>query len=205
MTGESSDRLRIGRVATVVVACLALTLAAGPVYAGALSAMSGGHDAQTAACPGSGVDVQGELSDLIGETADSLPDVARDAVVGERVRARVGETYFGVVVNGDGEVTETTRGRLENPTLKARTDCETVARIANAEDKRAAARRAISTGDITWEGVGGAKNVQVAFGSKAVQVYEIVNSDNSGGNASDAIDGFSKGLGDSLSWAADNL
>jgi len=200
MTDGSDGRLRLGRAVTVAVACLALTLAAGPVYAGALGAVTGGQADQSAACPGSGVDVEGELGDLIGETADSLPDVARDAVVGERVQARVGGTHFGVVVDSEGQVTETTRGKLSDPTLKARTDCATVGRIANAEDKRAAARRAISTGEITWEGVGGVKNVQVAFGSKAVQVYEIVEGGNSTGDAGDAIDGFSKGLGDSLSW-----
>jgi len=202
---ESDGRLRLGRVVTVAVTCLALTLAAGPVYAGALGAMSGGQADQSAACPGAGIDVEGELGDLIGETADSLPDVAKDAVVGERVQARVGDARFGVVVDSEGTVTETTRGKLDGATLKARTDCETVTRIANAEDKRATARRAISTGDITWEGVGGVKNVQVAFGSKAVQVYEIIDGGNSTGNAGDAADGFSKGFGDSLSWAADTL
>jgi len=204
MSGTDDDRLRTGRIVAVLGICLAILISAGPVYAGTLGAGPAQTDPADA-CPGVDLDVEAELGDLVGETADSLPDVANDAVVGERISARVGDTRFGVVVNDEGEVTETTRGRLDDPTLRARTDCETVQRIANAEDKRATARRAISTGDITWEGVGGVKNVQVAFGSKAVQVYDIIDSSNSTGNTGDAVDGFSKGLGDSLSWPAEAL
>lgn len=180
---------------------LAVTLVVGPVSGPALLTGAGPGAQQQPVCLESRVDdPSSEMGNLVGATIDSLPDAARDAMVGERISIRIDSSYYGIIVDEAGEIVDATTGQLDEPTIRARTDCDTVDRILGAESRADALRQAISNDDITWEGVGGAKNVQIAAGSKALQVYDIVTAEDSAGDVGDAGDGFQKGLSNTLLW-----
>lgn len=139
-------------------------------------------------------EISNRLTTFANRALDILPTSVRNRVVNERVSIKVGSsTYFSAVVNEQTQIESVQAGQIEDPTLIAETDCETIERISSSDSPSVTLRRSISQGDITWRGVNPSSDAAVSYGSKGVQAYHIA--DNSEvGNVDDGTDGFTNGL-----------
>ncbi|WP_336022516.1 hypothetical protein [Halobellus salinisoli] len=138
-----------------------------------------------------------QVNTRIQQSSDRIPNSVRNAMVGERVNINVesggATTTFSVVVNQNAQIEQIEPNAVSDPTLRATTDCETIDRIIDADDRQSAMQAAISRGDITWEGLTTTSEVETSYGGKAVQTYTIVESGETG-DVNDARDGFRNGL-----------
>jgi len=204
MTGRR-DRLRhdTRRGATVLLAvsCV-LAVLSGTVVAGPLAVDSGSQDLS---CMESSESASTTLEDIVTKTKASLPDVARSAMVGERILIDVDGDFYGVVINSNSEVTQVTSGKLSNPSLKVTMDCATVETITDSEDKEAAISRAIDNGDISWDGVSASDDIKAKFGGKAYQMYQISQESGDAGTAEKVSTGLTNGAVESYAWAPEKL
>lgn len=138
--------------------------------------------------------VTDRLSSLTQQTMDILPASARNSAAGEQIVISVeGSTYFSADVNEESEVEEVRSGRADDPTIVAETDCETIDRISRSETPSTTLQQAISQGDISWRGTSATSDATVAYASKGVQAYYIVESAETG-DVQNGTDGFTSGL-----------
>jgi len=134
------------------------------------------------------------INRLIRRGTRAMPNSVRNAMADEKINVKVGSEYFGIFTNEDAEVDRVQTNRLENPTVQAETECQTVKNIVEAESERRALEAAISRGEITWEGVSTTSEVATSYGSKVVQTIHILTAKNSTGSMEDAAEGFTSGL-----------
>jgi hypothetical protein len=138
--------------------------------------------------------VTDRLSSLTQQTMDILPASARNSAAGEQIVISVEEsTYFSANVTEESEVEEVRSGRADDPTIVAETDCETIDRISTSETPSTTLQQAISRGDISWRGTSATSDATVAYASKGVQSYHIVESGETG-DVQNGTDGFTNGL-----------
>jgi hypothetical protein len=98
------------------------------------------------------------LVEAYNGSINEVPSVIANRFAGERVEIIVeqsnGETQtYTAVTNENAKITEFEDGVVD-PTMRLRTDAETIRGIANAEDSGAAAVEAYESDSMTVEGVG---------------------------------------------------
>jgi hypothetical protein len=205
---------KVPLITTFVVCCLVLAVTAPVAAQGAGDTdprfsqlyQQQGSDATALACLDvSKSEVTNRLNEVgietinaqIRQSSDRIPNSVRNAMVGERVNIKIqsngATTTFSAVVNEGAQIQRIEPRPVSDPTLRATTDCQTIQRIINADDKQAAMQVAISQGDISWEGLTTTSEVETSYGGKAVQTYTIVESGETG-DINDASDGFQNGL-----------
>ena len=179
-------------VLSLVVSVMMMSFAL-PVYAqvGSTTSMSA---ADLGCVEENQSDVSERLDDLATQTTSSLPAAVQNQIAGERVIITVGEnTHFSAIVDEQAKVQDVRVGEIENPTLRAETDCQTIQRIANSDSPESELQRAISQGKIDWRGTTAQADAAANYGSRSVQTAQVV-SEGETGNAQDAADGFSSGV-----------
>lgn len=188
-----------GKKALTVLVCLVVVLVALSAPVLAVTPTDGNSqdsdaDASLAADLSCIDDVSGNLQSIAEKTMEALPASVRDQAAEERILISIeGSTYFSAVVNEQQEVTRVKERKIDDPTYRVQTDCNTIDRIVSSDSPSRELERSISRGDIVWEGVGTARDAAVSYGSKAVQMKYIVSSSDTG-NVENGVDGFRKGL-----------
>lgn len=196
------DSSAIKNLATVVACVLLFTVPiSAQVLAAAPTDMAGNHEASKATVfmnldclEQDESEVTSQMESYAKRTMNILPASIRNRAADERIIISIeGTTYFSAVVSEQANVEQVRTGRLEDPTIKAETDCVTIQRISTADSPSTALEKSISQNDIEWEGVSASKDAAVAYGSKSVQTYHIVKSGETG-DVKDGADGFTNGL-----------
>lgn len=134
-----------------------------------------------------------EINAKLRQNSERIPATVRNAMVGERINIRIDSTYFATVINENAQIERIETQRLDNPTVRVTTDCATLERIYESDNRQAALQTALNNDDIQWEGLTTTSDVETSYGSKAVQTYTIVESGETG-DTQDATRGFSSGL-----------
>lgn len=195
---EQQPRTPVSLFKTIMTVIICVSLFAVPVSAQLMMVEQISEDPQQTlnldCLDESESEIASRLATFANEALDILPNSVRNRVVNERVSIKVGSsTYFSAVVNEQTQIESVQAGRLEDPTLIAETDCETIERISSSDSPSVTLRRSISQGDITWRGVDPSSDAAVSYGSKGVQAYHIAENSEVG-NVNDGADGFTNGL-----------
>lgn len=119
-----------------------------------------------------------ELKETYNENLDEVPDFVEEELADERVEAVVttddGTYRYHAETGEDARVETLERGGADDPTVRVRTDAETLREIRDADDPAAAAVDAYDRGEITIEGVGVADTVRVEAVKAAVAVGRVL-------------------------------
>lgn len=95
-----------------------------------------------------------QLKEEYNSQSDNVPDFVSTIVGGEKVNFRIenGSTNETVGVAFEGvEITKIKKGGLEDPTLEAWTDQETINTIMESDDKYSELQEALNENDIDYE------------------------------------------------------
>lgn len=134
-----------------------------------------------------------QVNTKLNQNSEQIPNSVRSAMVGERVNIKVESTYFSMVINRNARVEQIETSRLENPTVRATTDCETFEDIIESDNRQATLQRKINQDAIQWEGLTATSEAETSYGEKGVQTYTIATNEETG-DTDDAAKGFSNGL-----------
>jgi hypothetical protein len=107
-----------------------------------------------------------ELKKEYNSQSDKVPGFVGDIVGGERVNFRVesGDENITVGVAFEGvNISELERGGLENPTLKAWTDNETVTAVMESEDKYSTLQEKLNENEINYEATTVGSSIKVVI------------------------------------------
>lgn len=179
-------------VVVSLLTSVALVALAAPVYMDVVAASTTNSDL---ACLNKSEDeISSELGMISSETVNALPPEAQSVVAGGSIVVTVGEsTHFSAEVNDQAQVQDYQTGEIDEPALRAHTDCETVDGIVESQNPNSELRQSLSRDEIDWEGASAGADAAANYGSSGAQSYEIVSKGESG-DAGDAADGFSNGL-----------
>ena len=119
-----------------------------------------------------------EYVPVYNENVDNLPGFIKRISGNERINLEIvlenGSTLRIGVVTEDGRITEFSKGRISEPTVKAWTGEEVARRIINSEDPMSTGINALKMGEIKYSGVGFRKSLKVFAVKIVIKVYRVV-------------------------------
>ncbi|ALM75088.1 hypothetical protein [Thermococcus barophilus] len=119
-----------------------------------------------------------EYVPVYNENADNFPGFIKRIAGNERIDLEIslengGVLNVGIVTEG-GYITEFSKGRISEPTMRAWTDEEVARRIISSEDPMSTATNALKMGEIRYSGVGFGRTLRVFVFKVVIKVYRVV-------------------------------
>jgi len=111
-----------------------------------------------------------ELNDNMGNIeGQELPGFSKTLFGDERINLEIGNLILGIVTK-EGEFVSVSQEKLENPTINAKTDQETIVRIKTSNSPLAAFRNALNEDKVTYSAVGLGNKIKMGFLSFFVRI-----------------------------------
>jgi len=148
------------------ITAIALTIVLiGQVSVAATAADSPSTDAQTPSLP-----TLAEAVERYNDYHSEVPSIVKETLSDERVVVTLdsGESYYVKMGENAKIINYSHDGFDSSPTIRVETDTETVRRIIDANDNRAAAIEAFNSGDITAEGTNMMTKLKVSFAKSVI-------------------------------------
>ncbi len=92
-----------------------------------------------------------------------VKDVFGGQVIHIIIKKEGGDIEFGATTDSNGYITDLKRGAPSNPTMRLKSDEETVDKIVNSDDPVKETKEALLAGKITYEGVTLVNQIKVAI------------------------------------------
>ncbi|MBO8174509.1 MAG: hypothetical protein H0Z18_04560 [Thermococcus sp.] len=115
---------------------------------------------------------------VYNENADKLPEFIKRIVGNERINLEItlenGSVLNIGVITKNGRVTEFSKGKISEPTMRAWTSEDVARRIIDSEDPVTTGINALKMGDIKYSGVGFKHSLRVFAVKMVIKVYRVV-------------------------------